>query len=90
MFQFETCKYCQTQIEWEGSDDQRGVIWGCDCCNFYFCEACFRERHGAEALHDMIVADEDAEIRYNALAAGMNDEILCPDCYGEKTRKEVR
>jgi phage terminase large subunit GpA-like protein len=63
-----TCKFCNTEIEWGGADDQRGAIWSCEECGELFCQACFDERHGHGGLHRM--ANED-------------EAILCPDCYAK-------
>lgn len=63
----ELCKVCGTKIPWEGSDDRHGRIWGCDECMEYFCEKCFSDCHGQEALREMLCDD--------------SRRILCPDCY---------
>lgn len=63
----EVCKCCGTKILWSGRDDRHGLIWGCDECMEYFCEKCFEDRHGQEALREMLRDD--------------GQKILCPDCY---------
>lgn len=73
-----TCYKCRTDIEWDGGDDRRGVIWNCDECDDYFCEQCFVEKHGAEAYHEMTSADSSS------------DEILCQYCYGKRIAMQGR
>lgn len=64
------CLYCSAKLDWNSADEQKGVIWSCENCGSYFCEACFKERHGFEALESMVSAESE----------GL---ILCPDCYSK-------
>lgn len=63
-----TCTFYKTSIDWDGADEQKGVIWSCSSCGKLFCESCFKERHGIEALCNMVKAESE-------------EDILCPKCY---------
>jgi hypothetical protein len=67
MNDFETCEFCRTEIEWEGRDSQKGIIWYCEKCNKYFCFQCFVDKHGEEEFYKML----------------HGDDVLCPECYGQ-------
>lgn len=76
MSEMLTCSFCKTEIDWDCGNDRKGTIWGCDNCNTYFCESCFKERHGAEALYGMVKAESEGD-------------ILCPDCYKKDGDKDA-
>lgn len=65
-----TCEFCGTEIDWEGADDHRGTIWGCEAegCGKAFCRECFEEKHGHGTFCRMTNDD---------------DVIRCPDCYAK-------
>ena len=63
------CEYCKTEIAWNGADEQYGSIWSCEKCGHYFCEMCFKAKHGLETAHEMFSGE------------GAIDEMLCPGCY---------
>lgn len=62
------CVVCGTEIEWEGIDATKGIIWACeeDGCGKPFCRACFIEKHGEEHYNKMV---------------NMDTHIRCPNCY---------
>lgn len=65
------CKYCGTDIPWNGGDDRKGTIWGCegDSCGVDFCRQCFIDRFGIQSFLDMV---------------NKEDKILCPNCHAEE------
>lgn len=67
------CSICKTEISWDGADDNKGIIWSCEKCGEFFCEQCFKNKHGEKVYYSMV---SDAETTDNE-----NDEILCPKCY---------
>ena len=69
----KVCNICQTEIELFEADEKRGAIWTCEYCRKWFCEACFEEKHGAEAMREMI--------REAHLFTGETTSF-CPSCYG--------
>jgi DNA-directed RNA polymerase subunit RPC12/RpoP len=70
------CYICGAEIDHNGSDAQRGVLWGCEKCGKDFCEACFQAYCGAEALHSMTSIESD-------------ENILCPGCHRTKEHEDV-
>lgn len=62
------CKFCGTEIDWDGADERRGTIWGCEesGCGKEFCRACFDEKFGSGIFYKMTQED---------------DIIRCPDCF---------
>ena len=63
-----TCEYCNTEIYWEGSNDNRGTIWSCEeeYCGKAFCRSCFVEKFNINVFFEMV---------------NENDIIRCPNCY---------
>lgn len=41
------CKFCDTEIEWEGHDDKKGHIWGCERCGNSVCSQCIEDAGGS-------------------------------------------
>ncbi len=78
----DTCEFCGTEIDWEGSDLQNGTMWYCeqDECGKMFCEKCFRERHGGLAYYNMVGSDAHLDDDYEPCI------ITCPSCYSEGKR----
>jgi hypothetical protein len=49
---------------------------GCDKRRFNFCESCFKEKYGIEALYEMIFVASDKP-------------VLCPECYDLYNKRSV-
>lgn len=65
------CEFCKTEIDWEGSDENKGTIWACEelGCGVAFCRSCFSDKFSHAEFTKM--TNED-------------DIIRCPSCYAAK------
>ncbi len=52
MENIKTCKHCNTNIEYEGYDDNNGHIWSCENCDGWVCSLCI-EKAGSSVYEDV-------------------------------------
>lgn len=63
------CVYCGNEFDID-DETAENLLWPCEVCGMYFCEECFKERHGESVLRRM-VDWKDGKF------------IACPDCFPE-------
>lgn len=61
-----SCDVCGFEMDWDGSDEVHGEMWGCERCGTTFCSKCFQDKFGQKQYMDMMQN---------------SDLVLCPDCY---------
>lgn len=69
-----TCDICGVEIKWDSTDDQNGIMWGCEKCDTNFCTKCFVEQHGWEEYCEMLQE---------------SDQVLCPVCWEKRNKKKA-